>query len=536
MRDEKIEKLLAIAGNEHRYQYFVLILFLILWINCNFMAPVLPYLEREPIVTHENENKSLTFAICKNSTNYKIMERFGYSWISEFKIECEKFKIGLIGAFTFVGNTMGSVAFAIIQRYLSHKNILLISSWGFIVSIYVSTLITDVGYFLYILISLVFMGLFGDLLCYSSLVVCEEIVSCNKRALFSSIINMGYGLCGIIFSFIFMFVQNWRYDFYIAILLSFIIYLLIKFFVYESPRMYIDTKDVKNLGKILQGIAKFNGIEKEFLEKYQSEEYQQLINEIMDYDTNDNNKLINSNKEGIEMKEIEDENKKEELVENKNNNSKKKKEENKNISFFVSLKYPSLRYKFLILCILWFGTRSTNNCISLSCKALPGNYYFNIIFLFIFESVAYNVSAVLINIKILGRKGTLWSQYSIITTIFLLLSLFQFSVPVELFLNYCTRFCAAAIELVYWTYTLEVYPTPVRSLNFGVNVTFGNIGSILSPMVYEYMPSWMFLLVFAGLCVFHSFLLIFLPETEGKPMVESIDELCNDKNNDKDSN
>ena len=46
MRDQKIEKLLSIAGNENRYQYFVLILFLFLWINCNFMAPVLPYLER----------------------------------------------------------------------------------------------------------------------------------------------------------------------------------------------------------------------------------------------------------------------------------------------------------------------------------------------------------------------------------------------------------------------------------------------------------------------------------------------------------
>ena len=55
MRDQKIEKLLSIAGNENRYQYFVLILFLFLWINCNFMALVLPYLEREPIVEHNNE-------------------------------------------------------------------------------------------------------------------------------------------------------------------------------------------------------------------------------------------------------------------------------------------------------------------------------------------------------------------------------------------------------------------------------------------------------------------------------------------------
>ena len=105
------------------------------------------------------------------------------------------------------------------------------------------------------------------------------------------------------------------------------------------------------------------------------------------------------------------------------------------------------------------------------------------------------------------------------------MSFFNFSIPVELFLNFCARFCAAAIELVYWTYTLEIYPTPVRSLNFGVNVTFGNIGSILAPMVYEYMPSWMFLLAFAMLSIFHSILLIFLPETEGKPMAETIEEL-----------
>ena len=526
MRDEKIEKLLSIAGNEHRYQYFVLVLFLVLWINCNFMAPILPYLEREPIVKHQSENKSLTFEICKNSTSYKIMERFGYSWISEFKIECEKFKIGLIGAFTFVGNTMGSVAFAIIQRYLSHKNILLISSWGFILAIYVSTLITDVGYFLYILICLVFMGLFGDLLCYSSLVLCEEIVSCNKRALFSSIINMGYGLCGIIFSFIFMYVQNWRYDFYIAIVLSFVLYLFIKVFVYESPRMYIDNKDVKNLEKVLQGIAKFNGIEQEFLEKYKSEEYQILIKEILDYD----NKDENIQEGDIEMKAIENNNN-DQLV--KNEITKPEKTKNKSISCFISLQYRSLRHKFLILCVIWFGTRLISNAIALYSKALPGNYYFNIIILFIFESFSYYVSGVLINVSSLGRKGTLYLEYIIIIISFLLLSLFRFSLPVELTLNFIIRFCESAIELVYFTYTLEVYPTLVRSTNFGINVTFGNIGSILAPMIYEYIPGWMLLFIFAVMCIVHSFLLAFLPETEGKPMVETIEELENDNNYDK---
>ena len=226
----------------------------------------------------------------------------------------KKFKIGLIGVFTFIGNTMGSVVFSIIQRYLPHKKILLISSLGFIFSIFVSTCIYNIEYFIYILISLIFMGLFGDLLCYSSLVVCEEIVSSNKRALFRSIINMGYGLCGIIYSFIFMYVQNWRYDFYIAIGLSSVLYLLIKFFTYDSPRSYIDDKDINNFKKTLQGIAKFNGIEKEFLEKYESDEYQKLIKEIMEYEYEGNNNK--EKKESIELTDMEIN------VNNKNDNLK----------------------------------------------------------------------------------------------------------------------------------------------------------------------------------------------------------------------
>ena len=110
---------------------------------------------------------------------------------------------------------------------------------------------------------------------------------------------MGYGLCGIIYSFIYMFVQNWRYDFYISIFLSFIIFIFIAFFTYDSPRRYIDNKDIKNVKKILQGIAKFNGLEKEFLEKFESDEYQKLIKDIMEYD------YYNNNNKDIEMNEIE---------------------------------------------------------------------------------------------------------------------------------------------------------------------------------------------------------------------------------------
>ena len=376
MRDEKIEILLSYAGNENRYQYFALSIFLFLWMNCNFMAVVLPYLERQPLVKYTDENnnihinETLSNEICGKA--YEIIERFGYSWVSEYDIECNKLYIGLIGVFTFIGNTMGSIVFSIITKYFTHKNILLISSVGFSLSIYACTLIYSKIYLYWILIFLIFVGLFGNCLCYSSLVVCEEIISSRKRSFFSSIINMGYGLCGIMYSLIFMYIQNWRYDFYILIGFSLLLGLIIWLFIYDSPRIYIDHKDVDTTLKILEGIASFNGLKKEFLKKIKTEEYKQLINEIMEYNYD----------KAIEMKEINDENdneKKGELIEINDNASENKKGPLK-MTIFTSLKYPSLRYKFLILCILWFGTRSTSNCIALSSKSLPGNYYYNIIF------------------------------------------------------------------------------------------------------------------------------------------------------------
>ena len=523
MRDEKIEILLSYAGNENRYQYFALLIFLFLWMNCNFMAVVLPYIEREPLVKYTDENnnnhinETLSNEICDKT--FEIIERFGYSWVSEYDIECNKLYIGLIGVFTFIGNTMGSIVFSIITKYFTHKQILLFSSVGFSLSIYACTIIYSKIYLYWILIFLIFVGLFGNCLCYSSLVVCEEIVSSRKRSFFSSIINMGYGLCGIMYSLIFMYIQNWRYDFYILIGFSLLLGLIIWLFIYDSPRIYIDNKDIDNTLKILGGIANFNGLKKEFSKKIKTEEFKQLMNEIMEYNYD----------KSIEMKEINDENnnnneKKDELIDINDNISETKKRELK-MTIFTSLKYSSIRYKFLILCILWFGTRTTSNCIALSSKSLPGNYYYNIIFLFIFESSAYYVSGILINIKSLGRKGTLWLQYLIITITFILLSFVKMSNSLELGFNFLARFCAAAIELVFYTYTLEVYPTPVRSINFGMNVTFGNIGSILSPLVYEYLPSWLFLFVFALFSIFHAILLIFLPETVGRPMIESIEEL-----------
>ena len=248
--DEKIEKVIALAGNNHRYQYFTLVVIVFLWINCNFIAIVIPFLEREPIINYKDKhgklhiNETLTNEICSQvHGKYEIVKKFDYSWVSEYGIECKKIDVGLLGSFAFIGNTAGGLVFSFINKLISHKKILILSSIGFCIAVFLCTIIKSYEYFYYLLLCEAFIGMFGNCLCYSSLVIAQEIVSNEKRSLFSSIINVGYSLCGILYSIAFYFVQDWRLVFYILDGASFLTLILIWAFIYDSPRGYINKKN-----------------------------------------------------------------------------------------------------------------------------------------------------------------------------------------------------------------------------------------------------------------------------------------------------
>ena len=551
--DEKIEKVIALAGNEHRYQYFTLVVIVLLWINCNFIAIVIPFLEREPIINYVDKNglyhynETLNSELCTEiKGKYNIVETYEYSWVSEYGIECKKIDIGFIGSFAFAGNTLGGLVFSTINKFISHKNILIISSFGFCIAVFLCTIIKSYDYFIYLLICEIFIGLFGNCLCYSSLVIAQEIVSNKKRSLFSSIINVGYSLCGILYSLAFYFFKDWRIVFYILIGASLLTLILIWVFIYDSPRGYINKKNYNQTIKILEGIASFNGKLEEFRESINQGEYKDIIDMIKEEEPINVGEVLNKddeeNKEEKDDKEEEKEEdteiKKEEINQDLNtqlyNKEENKKElDNKPKIYKIGVtslfKYHSIRYKFIILNILWIGTRASFNGIAISSKSFPGNFYVNIIILYIIESASYCVSGFMIDIKKLGRKGSLWIQYTLIIITFLLLAFLKLDTIPSLALNFIARFCASGIEVIYYTYSLEVYPTPVRGIAFGINATFGNGGSIIAPMLLEFLPNWLFLTLFAFVCGLNSILIIFLPETVGKPMIETIDELENNE-------
>ena len=197
----------------------------------------------------------------------------------------------------------------------------------------------------------------------------------------------------------------------------------------------------------------------------------------------------------------------------------------KKVNIWSLCKYPSLRYKFIFLNILLIGTKAAFNGVSISSKSFKGNFNVNIIVLFIIESFSYFITGFLIDIKKLGRKGTLWILYALVIIVFVLLSFLKLNTAGSLALNFIARFCCAGIDVIYYTYTIELYPNSIKSLAFCINTGFGNFGSIISPYLLEFLKNWQCLIVFAAMFALNAIIIIFFPETVGKSTFENIKEL-----------
>ena len=113
MEETLIDKTLENGGTKHRYQYVMLALTLLIWINIDLIEISFPYLEKEPEVnyidpkTGENVTSQLNYTICETIKDYKITKVYGHSWVSEFGIECSKFENSLIGTLIFLGGAIG---------------------------------------------------------------------------------------------------------------------------------------------------------------------------------------------------------------------------------------------------------------------------------------------------------------------------------------------------------------------------------------------------------------------------------------------
>jgi len=108
-----IEYSLEQSGNRHKYQYIVMLLTLLIWINIELIAISFPFLEKQPEVSYIDPitkqliTSQLNYTICEEVKNYTITKVYGHSWVSEFGIECNQFLNSMIGTLLFAGSIVG---------------------------------------------------------------------------------------------------------------------------------------------------------------------------------------------------------------------------------------------------------------------------------------------------------------------------------------------------------------------------------------------------------------------------------------------
>lgn len=88
----------------------------------------------------------------------------------------------------------------------------------------------------------------------------------------------------------------------------------------------------------------------------------------------------------------------------------------------------------------------------------------------------------------------------------------------------------AAFVLIY-LYSSEVFPTVIRNSAMGFASMFGRFGSFIAPFVVNIGVEWVSITIFSFLALFAAFLCLFLPETKGIVLLNSIEqtEEANDK-------
>ncbi|XP_026543355.1 solute carrier family 22 member 4-like [Notechis scutatus] len=176
--------------------------------------------------------------------------------------------------------------------------------------------------------------------------------------------------------------------------------------------------------------------------------------------------------------------------------------------------------------LLWMFTSIGYFGLSLSTPNLHGDAYFNCFLSAVIEVPAYVIAWLLL--RVLPRR------YTIAGTLFLgggVILFIQLVPPdlhiLSLILVMLGKFGITSAFSMLYVYTAELYPTIVRNMAVGSSSMSSRVGSIIAPYFVFLGAYGKFLpYIFMGsLTLLVGILTLFLPESYGKPLPETFDEM-----------
>lgn len=526
--EENIDNIIQLAGNKNRYQYITLLFTFLIWVNVELLPISLPFFEKSPEIAYVDQSTGniihtqLNYTTCTwPEEYYNVTKVYKHSWISTFNIECDKLLIGLIGSFTFAGVCVGSLFFKTICDGVGRKKTVLYSGIGYSITLLAFVFSNSI----YMNYAFSFVGCFFCVnAALGSYILVNESVSREIRGSFGCVIMTGFSACGITYALLYKYVENWRFVLLISSVSTFIFVILFYLVTNESPIYYVYKGDYKMFMDTCKDIAKSNNREQEFEKEIRSldVEYIGILRELENYLNSKKEELNkNSSNPSNKLKLIFDDN-----TSNKPKDTIKTPEQNKKqklTGLTALLCVSQIRSYFLMLCYLWFTISGNYYGLTINLKNLKGDLYTNNIMNYTFEAFSYFFVGYVMNQTWAGRKKTILLLTMIAIIIFFFFSIFELSDFLSEFLTFLAKFAFAGVFNILYTYSLEVFPTCVRAQGFGINSAFARASSIIFPLLIEVLGN-ILNIVFLIMNIIGFVMVLFLPETLGRPLKDDYDD------------
>ncbi|XP_070532070.1 organic cation transporter protein-like isoform X2 [Ptychodera flava] len=190
---------------------------------------------------------------------------------------------------------------------------------------------------------------------------------------------------------------------------------------------------------------------------------------------------------------------------------------------------PNMRKKTLILFYNWLVNTLIYYGLAFNTSNLGGSDYFNCFLAGAVEIPAYAFGLFIMDTKRMGRR---WSMFYTMVIGGITCVAAAFVPPcgatlwIGITLATISKFSVTCSFGMVYTFSAELFPTPLRSTGVGMCSMCARIGGILAPQLLLMSKIWAKLpaVVFGVSCILAGILILPLPETRGKKLPETLEE------------
>ncbi|XP_040006457.1 solute carrier family 22 member 5-like isoform X2 [Xiphias gladius] len=414
---------------------------------------------------------------CVNGWSYS-RDVYQSTIVSEFDLVCsEQWKQPLTSTLYFLGVLVGSFTSGQLSDRYGRKPV-------FFFTMAVQTIFTIVQIFSpswTVFSILLFLSGLGQIANYiAAFVLGTETLTGNVRIMFASLgVCMGFAIGYMMLPLFAYFLRSWK-SLLLAISLPGLLYIPLWWFLPESPRWLLSQGRIEEAEAIVRNAAKKNKVEAP-----------QVIFELY---SADEKKMLSKNEKHHNVLDL--------------------------------IRTSNIRSTTLILCLLWFTLSTGYYGLSLNATQLGTNPYISCFISAAIEVPSYISSWLILQYFPRRLSSSCTMLLGGVSLYFIQLvptTLTELSVALEML----GKFGFATSTAMIFAYTGELYPTVLRNTATGTCSSFSRVGSCTAPFLLQlrvysrYLPY----IILGTLAVVSAFCTLFLPESFGQPLPETIQQM-----------